>query len=121
MTSLKSRISPTGSPTGHTRDTTNILNRSIDLPSITNNFRIVHQTNPVMQSMEMPKTTKNATKMDNLKFELSLLNQPVGKTIAENVIKKNNHNYEKYYPEKAKKYTEKDFRYSEKLINEESP
>lgn len=59
--------------------------------------------------------------MDTLKFELSLLNQPVGKTIAEHVIKKNNINYQKYYPEKAQKYTEKDFRYSEKLNRVESP
>jgi membrane-anchored protein YejM (alkaline phosphatase superfamily) len=44
-----------------------------------------------------------------MKFELSLLKQPVGQIIAEHVIKKNHDNYHIYYPLKANKYTEKGF------------
>jgi hypothetical protein len=54
-----------------------------------------------------------------MKFELSLLKQPVGKKIAEHVVKKNHDNYHVHYPEKAFKYTEKGYSKT-KVVDEDN-
>lgn len=59
------------------------------------------------------------SKIDTMKYELTMLKQPVGQSVAEHVIKKNHINYELYYPEKANAYLPpKDKPEEEKLMEE---
>lgn len=63
-----------------------------------------HRKNKSRNILDTGCSSMNLSKIDTMKYEITMLKQPVGLHIAEHVIKKNHINYEFHYPEKANAY-----------------